>query len=552
MVFLHRMVLLCLLVFVWSNSNNSQSPFALACFAVIAGRRATADGSVLIGHNEQDRSPCLISFDRVPRQSFDEAVAEKYRSRRRLVPAGQTASFLWSQCVGKRAADSVMNEYGVAVVSNKCPTREDAPAVLAARGDLVDGGIAYLLRRLVAQQATTAREGVTIAGELVERFGYTPPGRTYVIADPNEAWLLAVVGSRRWVAQRVPDDAVAVLPNVHIIRRVDLTDTAHFLGSRDLIDYATSRGWYDRAVDGPFDFRRVYRQVAKNGNHAPSTMGGSSGIAAGSFGLDEIPSIGPDARTASNRPDEPDPRRWWAHRLITGVDLPWPPENPLPLWIRPREPMSVGSMAAILRDRGGRKPLSTTETVEASVMQLRANLPRSIGCVYWRITCEPSSGALIPWHLGISSVPDHCHEPESLARRLELDYQLNASAETFRPKPELAWWKFKTLENRVHEDYAARIETVRSVWTELENRLLTEQEAIEREALELWQQDPQDPAAVGDYLARYCARVADEACREADRLAAALGQTTPAPTDGSAPSPSIPFRRSARKAALPQ
>ena len=61
-----------------------------------------------------------------------------------------------------------------------------------------------------------------IVAELVERFGYVHSGRTYVIADPREAWLFAVVRGRRWVARRVPDDRVVVLPNVHIIEEIDL------------------------------------------------------------------------------------------------------------------------------------------------------------------------------------------------------------------------------------------------------------------------------------------------------------------------------------------
>jgi len=513
MAIVHRCLLFSLLCYAWSTSDAPRSCCVLACFAIVAGRRATADGSVLVGHNEQDRGPCLVSFDWVPRQPLAEAVPERLRYSRCPTSAGHTASFLWSQCVGKRAADSVLNEYGVAVVSNKCPTREDPPAVLAARGDLVDGGIGYLLRRLVAQQATTAREGVVIAGELVERFGYTPPGRTYVVADTDEAWLMAVVGSRRWVAQRVPDEAVVVVPNVHVLRGVDLVDTDHFLGSADLINYAVRRGWYDPAIDGPFDFRRVYRQVRANGNGS-----GTRGATAGLSSSVETRTVVPDTRTSSQRPDESDPRRWWAHRLITDSEIPWPPEGPLPLWIRPREPMSVGAMAAILRSRGGQKPLSTTETVEASVLQLRAGLPRAIGCVYWRITCEPSSGVLVPWYLGISRVPDNYHEPASLARRLSLEYQFSPSAETFEPKPELAWWKFKTLERRVHEDYDGRIVAVRGAWAELENRLMAGQESVERETLRLWQQDPQNPGAASDYLTRCCAGVADEACREADRL----------------------------------
>ncbi|HLA85028.1 MAG TPA: C69 family dipeptidase, partial [Thermoguttaceae bacterium] len=161
--------------------------------------------------------------------------------------------------------------------------------------------------------------------------------------------------------------------------------------------------------------------------------------------------------------------------------------------------------------------ISATTTVESTVLQLRRNLPRPVGCVYWRATCEPSTSVFTPWYLGISSVPDEYHEPASLARRLSLDYQFNAPAETFEPRMEAAWWKFKTLQHRIHEDYDARIARVRPTWTEMESRELARQARVEAEAMRLWENDRE--AAV-EYLTTYCADTADEACREADRLAA--------------------------------
>ncbi|NLE39938.1 MAG: hypothetical protein GX621_18115, partial [Pirellulaceae bacterium] len=388
----HRLFFLSAVLCAYSISHAARPAAAVACFAIVAGRKTTADGSVLVGHNEQNLAPCLISFDRVPRQPIETAIAEKYRYRGGGQRPPETAAYLWSQCIAKDAADSFLNEYGVAVVSDKCPSREDEIDVLVERGEIRDGGVGYLLRRLVAQQATTAREGVLIAGELIERFGYTGTGRTYVIADPNEAWLMAIVRGRRWVAQRVPDDAVVVLPNVYIIREVDLSDTANFLASPDLIDYAVGRGWYDPATDGAFDFRRVYRDPFKPGEPIKNEQAGKPvGVASGNGKSGEIAPGDGTPGDGSAHSDPPDPRRWWAHQLVTSRTIAWPPAAPLPLCIEPSRPMTVAMMAEMLRDRGGLKPLSADTTVEAAVMQLRADMPREIGCVYWRITCEPSS-----------------------------------------------------------------------------------------------------------------------------------------------------------------
>ena len=142
------------------------------------------------------------------------------------------------------------NEWGVAVTSDNCPSREDKP-------ELTDGGIGYMLRRLVAQRARSAREGVLLAGRLVERFGYVDSGRTYVIGDPNEAWLCCVVNGKHWLAQRVPDGHVAMVANTYSIRQVSLDDKANVLACKDIVEYAEARGWYDPQRDGAFDFAAV-------------------------------------------------------------------------------------------------------------------------------------------------------------------------------------------------------------------------------------------------------------------------------------------------------
>src|SRR5437870_1069552 len=115
-----------------------------------------------------------------------------------------------------------------------------------------------MLRRLMVERSRTARQAVEVAGSLLNRFGYVDSGRTYVVADPNEAWLLAVVRGRQWVAQRVPDDAVVILPNVYITGIVNFKDRTNWIASPNLIEYAVRRGWFDPKAGKAFDFARVY------------------------------------------------------------------------------------------------------------------------------------------------------------------------------------------------------------------------------------------------------------------------------------------------------
>ncbi|MBM3212804.1 dipeptidase, partial [Candidatus Poribacteria bacterium] len=233
-------------------------PNVLGCFAVIVGKKASVDGSVIFGHNEQDGGERMLNFRVIPNMKHSPGAMVKLLKGGQLPEVSETYSFIWSQNPGLEFSDTYINQWGVAVASDGCGTREDSYENLVARGDIVDGGIGYMLRRLVIQRVKTSREGVEIAGELLNRFGYSDSGRTLVIADPNEAWLLSIVRGKHWLAKRVPDDEVTILPNVHIISPVDLEDKNNFIGTPDIIDYAIKRGWYNPNDRKPFSFRDAY------------------------------------------------------------------------------------------------------------------------------------------------------------------------------------------------------------------------------------------------------------------------------------------------------
>jgi dipeptidase len=456
-----------------------------ACYAVVVGRQASADGSVLVGHNEQNYGRRVLNFRRIPRRQFpDDAVVELLRGGE-LEQVHETWSFLWSENPGLEFSDAYVNEWGVAVVSDGCRTREDEYEVLVGRGEIRGGGIGYMLRRLIAERAKGAREGVRLAGGLVERFGYVDSGRTYVIADPREAWLLAVVRGRRWVARRVPDDRVVILPNVHIIGEVDLSDDANFLASPDLIDYAVKRGWCDPDDEQPFNFRRVY-------------------------GVRAI--------------DHPDPRRLHGRGLVAERAEAGPPAAPLPFGVRPQEKMTVASVLEILRDTAGRPPLCNPATQEGAVFQLRADLPREIGCIYWRTTAAPCTSFVTPWYVGVKATPDSYAGDAEPDETLSLPHHFDPPAESFKPDLDLAWWKFKRLQDLVYAELGNRLPRTRAAQAKFEGPLFARQSAVELKAAEMWQADRE---AAREFLTRYCTETASRAQQEAARMAAAFDSSPP-------------------------
>ncbi|MCD6115575.1 C69 family dipeptidase, partial [bacterium] len=195
-------VLLFVLISLLFVSNLS------ACTTVVAGKKSTKNGAVLFGHNEDDSGRRVVNIWNVPRKQYKHGSVVHLRGGADIPQSDVTWALTWFQVPGLPFSDYYANEWGVNVASDACPSREDDPKI-------TDGGIGFMLRRIVAERAKSAREGVEIAGKLLDKFGYVSSGRTLVICDPSEAWILAIVAGKHWVAQRVPDDKAIVLPNVY-------------------------------------------------------------------------------------------------------------------------------------------------------------------------------------------------------------------------------------------------------------------------------------------------------------------------------------------------
>jgi dipeptidase len=460
-------ILLCLLMVMIPAFS------VLGCFAVVVGKKASSDGSVIFGHNEQDGGERILNFRVIPRMKHNPDDMVRLVRGGTLPEVSETYSFIWSENPCLEFSDTYINEWGVAVASDGCGTSEDSYDELVKRGDIVDGGIGYMLRRLIIQRAKTAREGIQIAGELLGHFGYADSGRTLVIADPNEGWLLSIVRGKHWVAQRVPDDEVVILPNVHIISKVNLEDADNFMGASDIVDYAIKRGWYDPSSGRQFSFRDAY-----------------------------------------NPPNNSwDPRQWRGQSLVTTSIKYLSETEQLPFSVRPDYKFSVKDVIDILRYHGDKGSLCAPSTLEGAVFQLRHWIPPEVGCVYWRTSAEPCTSVLIPWYLGITEIPEEYHKPVEIDEQLTIEHHLNPPKETFDYDPNHAWWTFKRLQDRVNSNDQDLIKA-RETWDEFERNLFADQAVTEVEALKLLSKDKDHAKSHltnhSRNLARKAAEMADE------------------------------------------
>jgi len=476
-------LLLCLFFFIPSYISGD-------CFTVLVGKNASVDGAVLFGHNEQNGGRRIINYIYIPRMEFlpgDEVIL---KNGGRLPQVKETYAMWWLQNPEVQFGDSYFNEWGVVVSSDACSTREDSYNELVKRGDITDGGIGYMLRRLVAQRAKTAREGVKIAGDLLDRFGYTSSGRSLIIADPNEAWVLAITRGKHWIAQKCPDDEVVLLPNIHIIgAEADINDNENVMASSGLVKYAVERGWYDPTQGNPFSFKKAFRRPPRKGSFRDR------------YGVD--------------------PRQWYAQCMVKEETIDLDSVNQLSFSVKPKEKMTVKHVADILRSHLEGTEFDTTEnyklgsphkvrseasricgstTQEGAVYQLRRKMPLEIGCVVWRSLATPCSSALTPWYLGMNKMPEHYFKSSDVEKELDLNKHFDYPSQRFEFDPNFAFDVFNALENLVDLDYKKSIKIVRSEWDDFENHQFAVQSAVEDTALKLYQKD--EKLAI-DFLTRY-------------------------------------------------
>jgi dipeptidase len=467
-------------------SQSIVAPSAEAgCFSVVVGRDASADGSVIMAHNEDDSPPQVVHHRKIPRKEHDPNDVVVLTNGGVLKQVEETWAYIWAEMPGMTFSDSYLNEWGVAIASDNCPSREDNP-------EFTDEGINYMLRRLIVERSKTARDGVLLAGKLVERFGYDASGRTYVICDPNEGWLFCAINGKHWLAKRVPDDEVAIIANTLTIREVDLDDSDNFLASEDIIDYAVSRGWYDPDGGAPFDFAAAYA--------APDVAADSANIC----------------------------RQWRGLELISPEPIPL--GTKLPFSVKPDTKLSVSDVMEILRDHyegtdmygvseftgspheGVFRPICCWSTQTSFVAQLRNDIPLDIGIVYWMSLAPPCASFYIPFHFGIDEFPVGYATDAGIP---EDDALEKLQATPFEVVEQNTYQTFYNFYLKIHDDHNKFAKNTRAEVRKIEKRAFSEQGRIEEAALKLYESDKTSAMSL---LANYSRGLYHSACEAMTRV----------------------------------
>lgn len=221
-----------------------------ACTNFLVGKNASVDGSTMVTYNMDSYGmygklvlwPAAKHKVGELRHSFD---ADHNHFMGDIAEAEETYSVIGQ-----------MNEHQLSIVETTWGGREE----------LVDkeGIIHYTdLMTLGLQRAKTAREAIQIMTSLVEEYGYASSGETFSIADPNEVWIMEMIGKGTgrkgavWVAIRIPDDCICAHANQSRIHQFDQKDKKNVVYSKDVISFAREMGYFT-GKDAEFSFSDAY------------------------------------------------------------------------------------------------------------------------------------------------------------------------------------------------------------------------------------------------------------------------------------------------------
>ena len=299
-----------------------------ACTSLIAGKGATKDGSVLVSYAADSHT--------LYGELYHHEGADHAKGEMRPVTEWDTGRLLGHIPQAAKTYTTIgnMNEHGLTIAESTWGGR----AELEDTTGIMDyGSLIYV----TLERARTAREAIKVMTDLVNDYGYHSSGESFSIADPDEAWVMELIGKGGkekgavWVARRVPDDCISGHANFPRIHKFPLDgDGGNTLYSPDVISFARKMGYYD-GPDEDFSFSAAYGE------------------------LDGTATRGCDGRVWS-----------YFNRFASGMDryLPWILESEgevMPLWVRPDSTLSVKDMQWMMRDHFEGTPMDMTKDVGA-------------------------------------------------------------------------------------------------------------------------------------------------------------------------------------------
>lgn len=374
---------------------------------------------------------------------------------------------------------------------------------------------------ITLERCKTAREAIECMTTLAAQYGYCSGGESFSIGDPNEIWIMELIGNGAdnkgavWVATRIPDDCISGHANQSRITYLPLkqktqtkgdvvmTKDGNWMWHKDVIKVARDNKFFEgkdeefqfNAAYNPFDFSGLFvceARVWSMFRHFSDEMDQYFGYASGQTFL-----------------------------MSKGKDA----GQPMPLYIRPNHKVSVQDMRAAMRDQyegtplditkgtdagpwnsklryGGlsfkldstlywfERPTATQQTAWSFVSQMRGYESAKAGGIFWFGVDDAACTLYMPMYSQIQQAPECVQE---------------GNGDLYTYTPTSAWWAWNMVANWAYTKYSAmhpEIAKQQQIWEEkFDNQVAV----IDSEVASM------DEAQKREFLTKYSCRQATEA-----------------------------------------
>ena len=467
----------------------------MACTNFLVGKAASVDGSTMVSYAAD--SYALYGFlHHSPAADYAEGAVREVKdwdTGKPLCTIPQVAHTY--NVVGN------MNEHQLTIGETTWGGRAELET-----GEGIDyGSLIYI----ALERCKTAREAIKCMTDLVAEYGYASSGETFSIADPNEVWMMELIGKGKvekgavWVATRVPDDCIAAHANQARFTTINFKDKENWMWSKDVVKFARKQGYYTGKKDEDFNFQEAYAPYDFSGLYVCEARVWSF-FRKFSGDMDKYFDF------ASGKTFVETGGKYAGERM--------------PLYIKPNHKVSAQELKNCMRDqyegtplditqgpdagpwnsklRYGslgfkldsvqywfERPIATQQTAWSFVAQMRGYESAKAGGIFWFGVDDAASTVYVPMYSTITEVPECFKE---------------GNGDMYNYSPTSAWWTYNIVANWAYTKYSAMMPDIKKVQAAWEDKFNAQVEAIDAQVAEM------DPTKATEFLTKYSCAQAQE------------------------------------------
>ena len=466
----------------------------MACTNFLVGKDASVDGSTMVSYAAD--SYALYGFlHHSPAADYAEGAVREVKdwdTGKPLCTIPQVAHTY--NVVGN------MNEHQLTIGETTWGGRPELET-----GEGIDyGSLIYI----ALERCKTAREAIKCMTDLVAEYGYASSGETFSIADPNEVWMMELIGKGKvekgavWVATRVPDDCIAAHANQARFTTINFKDKENWMWSKDVVKFARKQGYFI-GKDEDFNFQEAY---------APYDFSGLYVCEARVWSF---------FRKFSNDMDKYFDFASGKTFVETGGKY---AGERMPLYIKPNHKVSAQALKDCMRDqyegtplditqgpdagpwnsklRYGslgfkldsvqywfERPIATQQTAWSFVAQMRGYESAKAGGILWFGVDDAASTVYVPMYSTITQVPNCFAE---------------GNGDMYNYSPTSAWWTYNIVANWAYTKYSAMMPDIKKVQATWEDKFNSQVAAVDAQVAEM------DKEKAIEFLTKYSCAQAEE------------------------------------------